>query len=134
MRWLDHTVPENGCLIWTRCFNSDGYPRAGVKGNSNVKVHREVFFECNGYYPPVVRHLCDNIRCINPQHLLGGTHEDNMKDRKERGRIPFQVLDSEVTKCVKLREEGLTHQAISETLNCSKKRVEYILTRSRKVS
>ncbi|ACP44084.1 hypothetical protein VPP93_gp13 [Vibrio phage VP93] len=34
----------------------------------------------------VVRHTCDNPRCINPDHLIGGTIADNNRDRAERGR------------------------------------------------
>lgn len=34
----------------------------------------------------VVRHTCDNPRCINPQHLLVGTQQDNIADMMERGR------------------------------------------------
>ena len=34
----------------------------------------------------VIRHTCDNRKCINPEHLLLGTHQDNVKDRVKRGR------------------------------------------------
>lgn len=34
----------------------------------------------------VVRHRCDNPRCINPEHLEIGTVYDNNQDRHKRGR------------------------------------------------
>ena len=34
----------------------------------------------------VLRHTCDNKWCINPSHLIEGTHADNVKDRVDRDR------------------------------------------------
>ena len=34
----------------------------------------------------VILHTCDNPRCINPNHLIQGTHQDNMQDKKLKGR------------------------------------------------
>lgn len=39
----------------------------------------------------VVRHTCDNTRCINPEHLIIGTRGDNNRDRAERGRSAKRV-------------------------------------------
>ena len=36
--------------------------------------------------PYMIRHKCDNRMCINPEHLLIGTHIDNMNDRFTRNR------------------------------------------------
>jgi hypothetical protein len=132
--WLQHTEVEGDCLVWTRCFNSDGYPRAGVAGNVNLKVHREVFFSVNGYYPPVVRHTCDNRRCINPDHLIGGTNLDNIQDRHTRGRDHNHVTEEERLSCIALRQQGMTYGKIGTELSMKRKRVEYILARRRKES
>lgn len=34
----------------------------------------------------LVRHRCDNRLCINPEHLLLGTQQDNIMDMVGRGR------------------------------------------------
>lgn len=39
----------------------------------------------------VVRHTCDNPRCINPDHLIPGTRADNNRDRAERNRSAKRV-------------------------------------------
>lgn len=51
-------------------------------------LHREVYSLVNGIIlnNNIIRHTCDNPSCINPEHLLQGTHQDNMNDAVERGR------------------------------------------------
>jgi hypothetical protein len=85
---LKYTEQNNTCLEWTRCYNTDGYPRANFNGNYNGKVHRIVWELHNnksakGY---VIRHTCDNPRCINPKHLVIGTDVQNVQDRQQRNR------------------------------------------------
>lgn len=77
---------DTECLVWTRCLNSDGYPRAVIDGNNNTKVHRVVFELVNGFLPETVMHTCDNPQCINPDHLVAGTPSKNSLDRHIKGR------------------------------------------------
>lgn len=80
----------------TACINhSDydsprGYGRRMHKGKL-VGSHRVVYCEFNNV--PIesikgleVRHTCDNPSCINPEHLLIGTHQDNQDDKVSRNR------------------------------------------------
>lgn len=73
------------CIDHCRTGNAKGYASKRLNGKP-TDMHRAVFFEHNGYLPEVVRHTCDNPRCINPEHLVAGTHADNSRDMVERGR------------------------------------------------
>jgi hypothetical protein len=56
--------------------------------NKKIVASRIAFTLSKGEIPDnmVVRHVCDNSKCINPEHLELGTHTDNMRDRDVRGR------------------------------------------------
>lgn len=43
----------------------------------------------------IARHSCDNPRCINPEHLVIGTQQDNVQDMMDRGRCGSRVLSPE---------------------------------------
>lgn len=98
-----------------------GYATAWIKLPCGTKYsstkHRRVHYEATGELPEVVRHKCDNPRCINPEHLESGTYVDNMRDCKERGRLcsgysageantTSKVTDAEVALIRKLYVKG----------------------------
>jgi len=79
----------SGCWLWSGYSSRSGYGYISLKGNMR-RAHREAFEDKNGPIPDglVVRHKCDTPLCVNPDHLLIGTHADNVRDRESRGRGP----------------------------------------------
>ena len=72
------------CIEWAGGFKSDGYGYLYVNG-VQVIAHRHV---AEQHFGPlgarVVRHRCDNRRCVNPDHLEVGTKKDNAADMVQR--------------------------------------------------
>lgn len=77
---------DGGCWNWTAALNNKGY---GVFAwNRERLAHRAAYVLLVGDIPAgmVLRHGCDNPRCVNPAHLEAGTQLENMKDAVHRGR------------------------------------------------
>ena len=78
---------ENGCWPWlgTRQKSGHGY----FSYNSYpIQAYRMSWILVNGPIPNNLHilHSCDNGWCVNPDHLHLGTHQDNMKEKMDRGR------------------------------------------------
>ena len=86
--YMGPTPPEpNQCWLWTAYSLQSGYG-AFRYGDTIVTAHRTSFELFSGQIPEGmhVRHACDTPACVQPAHLLIGTHADNMRDMAERGR------------------------------------------------
>jgi hypothetical protein len=79
--------PMSGCWLWTGRAQKYGY--GGVtKDGKQTQAHRVAYELHKGPIPAghVVRHRCDNPACVNPDHLVVGTVQDNATDMVSRGR------------------------------------------------
>lgn len=90
-REIQFRVGPGGCHICTsHCADDRGYPqiRPSGRGGRCTRLTRVVYEAVYGPIPAgqVVRHSCDNPGCINIDHLLLGTQQDNVDDRETRGR------------------------------------------------
>ena len=79
-----------GCWNWTASTNVGGYGQLRVGGqNGQPRVSNRIAYELMvGTIPDglLVLHKCDNPRCVNPNHLFLGTHQDNSDDKIAKGR------------------------------------------------
>lgn len=108
-KWCSHECQHHYApkITWYKtalgCMQSDhgvgkaGYPRRMIRGKRR-EISRWILlrrFERMGLLLTKdihSRHTCDNIRCINPDHLIHGSAADNVRDRveRDRGNRPLQ--------------------------------------------
>lgn len=88
-----------GHWLWVRSCIREGYGQLTIEGVPWL-AHRASYVAFVGPIPddkPFVLHTCDIKKCINPEHLWVGTHQDNMDDkvRKQRQfvKIPVDVVE-----------------------------------------
>lgn len=96
-----------GCWEWqgSRQRGPRPYGKFGSKGGQRTTyAHRVAYLLTKGPIPPglVVMHLCDNPPCVNPDHLVLGTNNENMADMAAKGRQRSPSLPGPTNPSVKL--------------------------------
>lgn len=134
------SVDENGCHNCTSHYiDYDGYPKIRKWGNQRP-MHRVIYSNhyLNGERIQshiLVRHKCDNRRCINPEHLELGTPQDNTNDMISRGRKPCLVgiknsqaiLSEEMVKKIYFLKNTGTVREIANNLNLKRTTVSAVI-------
>lgn len=125
---------KNDCWEWEASLDATGYGRVYLWRISKLlnrshafKAHRvakahyhgedldsELFF-C---------HKCDNRKCVNPDHIFLGTHQDNMNDMVAKGRssgapqsgdLNFNKrLNSKLVEEIRVKLKTMTNVAIGK--------------------
>ncbi len=124
----------SGCWNWTAFTSTHGYGMIWFN-KKNSLAHRVSWMIHNGDIPKkrgigshgvCVLHRCDNPKCVNPDHLFLGTHQDNMNDMLNKGRdITFEgekhgmakLKIEDVRRIRVLLNSGPTLQEIADEFN-----------------
>lgn len=82
---------QTDCWEWQGATNNIGYGfiRDGKKMRTTHKVSYELHNNTIVPKNMCVCHTCDNMLCINPDHLWLGTRTDNTHDMMKKGRHNF---------------------------------------------
>lgn len=88
---------DDKCWLWAGSTRGNGKFQYGTihNGRNTISAHRASYAMKHGAIPDLseadirgtcIRHTCDNTLCVNPNHLIPGTHTDNMRDKVDRNR------------------------------------------------
>lgn len=83
----------------------------------------------------LVLHTCDTPLCVNPDHLVRGSHADNVADRVSKGRSAkglshpkTRLKEEDVLEIVRLKtEEGWTYKRIANKYAVGTTSIQHIL-------
>lgn len=137
-RLIDNSVRgENNCWLWQLSTNR-GYGQIRVKDKMK-KAHRVSYEEFIGPIPNglLVRHVCNNTICLNPFHLLVGTHQDNSDDKLRANRQAkgadngrAKLTEDQVREIRRLYETGrYSYSELARMFNVSKTPIHHIVNR-----
>ncbi len=126
------------CWIW-QGTNVRGYGYIGAKSGKSVRVPRLIFMLADGQDIPesmCVCHTCDNPSCCNPYHLWLGTQQDNIRDKKGKGRAKgvnigekhgrAKLTESDVKEIRRLLCEKVTQRKIAEKFGVDQSAIHLI--------
>lgn len=127
------------CWNWTGPASVYGY---GIYSKNKVSMpsHRAAYEKTYGKIPlgMIIRHSCDNPLCCNPNHLLVGTHAQNVADKVSRGRQNRgekswnHVLTDDIVKRIRaLCKAGINQYSIAEKFGICQSSVSRIANNKR---
>lgn len=97
-----------GLHVWTYCTHH-GLDTFSLKGTGQV-----------------IRHSCDNKRCINPAHLSLGSRSDNVRDAM-RSNLVYKLSYEKAERMRELHQKGVSRRELESMFNVSKATVQRVV-------
>ena len=125
------------CIVWQLAKTPEGYGITYHWGRKTY-VHRLIWYLTYKYWSDkLVLHSCNNVSCINVDHLFEGTYQDSMNEMKRKGRTTIgakngnaKLTEQEVIAIKNLYKTGKYSQTkLAELYAISKESIRNILRR-----
>ena len=133
-RFWHYVRQEGSCWEWVGGKYPNGYGRLNVDGNMEY-AHRVSYRIHKGEIPEglEIRHQCHNRKCVNPDHLLVGTHTENMQDSVRDKKTAWGAAHGSVKlsadQVVDILDDERSQRVIAEEYGISQPTVSNIKTR-----
>ena len=142
-RFFAKVRKSEACWWWEGTKNNKGYGMFMAVSPAKSLAHRFSYELVNGSIPKGknILHQCDNPACVNPAHLVLGTHAENMRDMHRKRRGKFVAHKGEHNGSSKLTDDqvrnmrrqysggGVTQAKLAEQFGVSRTLVSNVVTR-----
>lgn len=114
---FDSKTRANGeCLEWTGALTANGYGKfmtGPSRGQTTWVAHRWAYTQVHGSAPSLLRHKCDNAKCVRVDHLEPGSQLDNVHDALSRGRRHQELTPDLVAEIRSVYQSGQSLRAFA---------------------
>ena len=129
-RFWSKVLLGSGCWEWQGSFRNS-YGQIRWENGKFLYAHRLSWILNNGPIPKglLVLHRCDNRKCVRPDHLFLGTHQENMDDMIAKDRQaksdgqgqPITLTEDQVMEIRVMRQQGAVYREITKKFGISLK-------------
>lgn len=129
------TLKTESCWLWLGTTTKSGHGQIRYHGDL-IYTHVMAYFLETLSWPDkgeIVRHTCDTPNCVNPEHLILGSHTDNMHDMISRHPgLPSMKLTQVQVDEIRSLSESYSQTYLAKKYGVNQSTISRILSYSRR--